>query len=403
MLKLMPKLRYFFVTLFFLSLSLLCPAATRAQADEVSRARNQPVKPFRIIGNIYYVGASDVTSYLIVTPQGNILLDSGFVETVPQIKQNIAQLGFRIEDVKVLINGHAHSDHAGGLALLKRTTGAKLMATEPDAALLAAGGKGDFAFGDQFLYQPVKADRILHDGDEVELGGVKMVAHLTPGHTKGNTTWTMKVKEGGKDYNVVFAGSTTAPGYKLVNNAKYPTIADDYARTFRVLKSLPCDVFLAPHGSFFSLKEKSKLLAEGKEPNPFIDPNGYKTFLEETEIEFKRVLAFQSRKLGSDEWVAECAQPERETLMKQAEQQQFTLRRVEFVGLTYTPDKKMRSQMSNFNEGDIFSRAKLSQNLERMNRLQNEIYPVRLTDLMLHLNEPDKTVDITICFRPKRR
>lgn len=399
MLRPMPKLRYLFVIL----LCLLCSVITNAQADEGSRSRNQPFKPFRLIGNIYYVGASDVTSFLIVTPQGHILLDSGFIETVPQIKQNILQLGFRLEDVKVLINSHAHFDHAGGLAELKRLTGAKLMATEADAALLAAGGKDDFGFGDKFLFEPVKADRILRDGDEVELGGVKMTAHLTPGHTKGCTSWTMKVHEGAKDYNVVFVGSTTVPGYKSVDNANYPTIADDYARTFRLLKSLPCDVFLGSHGSFFSLQEKSKLLAEGKEPNPFIDPDSYKTFLDETENEFKRKLEFQSRKLGSDEWVAECAQPEREALMDQAEKRQFTLRRVEFLGLTSTPDEKMRSQMSKFNEGDIFSRAKLVESLEKMSRFESEIYPVRLTDLRLHLNEPDKTVDMMICFRPKRR
>jgi len=399
----MSPLRYFFIALFFISSSLLSTATISAQADEESRSWNQPVKPFRIIGNIYYVGASDVTSYLIVTPKGHILLDSGFAETVPQIKQNIAQLGFRLEDVKILINSHAHYDHAGGLAALKQLTGAKLMVSDEDAVLLAAGGKGDFAFGDRFVYPAVKADRLLHDGDEVELGGVKLVAHLTRAHTKGSTTWTMKVQEGAKEYNVVFAGSTSAPGYKLVDNAKYPTIVNDYERMFRLLKTLPCDVFLAPHGMFFSLQEKSKLLAEGKEPNPFIDPDGYRTYLAESESEFNRKLQMQSRLLGSEEWVAECAQPEREALMKQAEDGQFTLRRIEFLNLTYTPDEKMRSQMRNFNEGDIFTRAGLVRNLENLNRLTSEIYPVRLTDLSLHLNEAEKTVDMMICFRPKRR
>ena len=213
----------------------------------------------------------------------------------------------------------------------------------------------------------------------------------------------MKAHEGGKDYNIVFVGSTTVPGYKLVDNAKYPTIADDYARTFQLLKSLPCDVFLGSHGSFFSLKEKSKLLAEGKEPNPFIDPDGYKEFLEDTESEFKNDLNVQSWPLGSEDWVAACQQPEREALMKDAEQRQFTLRRVEFVGLTYTRDEKMRSRMRNFNEGEIFSLANLVESLARMNQLKGEIYPVRITDLMLRLNEPEKVVDITICFRPKRR
>src|SRR4030095_15706394 len=174
---------------------LFCPVGGCGQADETARSWNQPVKPFRIAGNLYYVGASDLSSLLIITPQGHILLDSGLVETEPQIQQNVAKLGFRLEDVKVLINTHAHYDHAGGLALLKRLTGATLMASEADAALLAAGGKGDPNFGDTLAYEPVKVDRILRDGDKVELGGVTLTAHLTPGHTKGNTTWTMTVND----------------------------------------------------------------------------------------------------------------------------------------------------------------------------------------------------------------
>ncbi len=198
------------------------------QADETSRSWNQPVKPFRIIGNIYYVGASDITSFLITTPEGHILLDSGFAETVPQIKQNIAALGFRLEDVKILINSHAHYDHAGGLAELKELTKAKLLASEADAALLADGGKGDPNFGDRFFYAPVKADRILRDGEQVKLGGAILTTYLTPGHTKGCTTWTMKVSDNGKNYNVVFVGSISAPGYKLIDNAS------DVARSCRV-------------------------------------------------------------------------------------------------------------------------------------------------------------------------
>ena len=281
-------------TLLCLLFILLCSTNGFAQADETSRSWNQPVKPFRIIGNIYYVGASDIASYLIVTPKGHILLDSGFLETVPQIQQNVVQLGFRLEDVKILINSHAHYDHAGGLALLKRLTGATLMTSEADAALLSAGGKGDPNFGDRFAFEPVKADRILRDGDKVELGGVTMVARLTPGHTKGNTTWTTTVKEDKQRYNVVFAGSTTTPGYKLVNNPSYPNIVEDYRRTFRVLKSLHCDVFLAPHGNFFELATKSKLIEQGKKPNPFVDSKGYKQFIEDTENAFEKELQRQS-------------------------------------------------------------------------------------------------------------
>src|ERR1041385_3286389 len=398
MLSGMSSLRYCIVTLFLI---LLCSATSNAQADAESRSWNQPVKPFRISGNVYYVGASDVTSYLIVTPKGHILLDSGFVETVPQIQHNIAQLGFKLRDIKILINSHAHYDHAGGLAKLKQLTGARLIVSAADAKLLAAGGKGDFAFGDKFAYPPVRADRLVGDWDEITLGGVKLVAHLTTGHTKGSTTWTTKVQEGGKEYHVVFAGSTSTPGYKLVDNEKYPTIAEDYSLTFWHMRALPCDVFLAPHGMFFSLKEKSKLLAEGKQPNPFIDGEGYRAYLKDSEAEFKKELGKQAYPDPTLDVIRKCWQPERAVLMEQAEKRRYTLRRVEFLGLTRTPDEKMRMQMWDFNEGDIFTRAKLIASFKKMSRFHSEIYPLRWNDVMVGLNERDKTVDLIICFRPK--
>jgi len=279
-------------------LALLLPVAIDAQRDETSRSWNRPVKPFRIIGNVYYVGAFEVSAFLITTPQGHILLDSGFAETVPQIRDNLKRLGFKLEDVRLLINSHAHYDHAGGLAELKALTGARLAASEADAAQLAAGGRGDFQWGDTLPFPPVKADRILHDGDTVEVGGVWLVAHLTPGHTKGNTTWTMEVKDGGKTYNVVFIGSTSAPGYKLVNNPKYPKIVADYQRSFRVLESLPCDVFLGPHGSFFGLQEKMAKLEQGAATNPFIDPQGYRQFVQDSKESFYEQLKAQQAALA---------------------------------------------------------------------------------------------------------
>ena len=272
---------------------LFLPAIARAQADETSRAWNLPVEPFRIVGNVYYVGAAEVSSFLITTPKGHILLDSGLAETVPLIQANLKKLGFKIEDVKILINSHAHYDHAGGLAELKELTGAKLMTSEADAALLASGGKGDFRWGDDLSYKPVKVDRVLRDNDKVELGEVTLTARLTPGHTKGSTTWVMKVKEAGKQLDVIFAGSTSAPGYKLVDNPKYPGIVADYTYTFRLLKSLHCDVFLGPHGSFFSLLDKAARLKQGEKNNPFIDPKGYREFLEESEKDFLEQLEKQ--------------------------------------------------------------------------------------------------------------
>lgn len=274
-----------------LCLLLAGSALARAQSDPTSRAMNRPVEPYRIVGNVYYVGASDVTSFLITTPAGHILLDGGFVETAPMIEANIRKLGFKVEDVKILLSGHAHFDHAGGLAELKRASGAKFEASEPDAPLLARGGKGDFRFGDKLTFPPIQADRILHDGDQVTLGGTTLTAHLTPGHTMGNTTWTMKAREGDRTYDVVFAGSTSIlPGVALTNNPKYPGIADDYAKTFKVLKSLPCDVFLSSHASFYDGLKKAEKLRQGAKENPFIDPQGYRDYVARGEKAYQEKL-----------------------------------------------------------------------------------------------------------------
>ncbi|HSO76393.1 MAG TPA: subclass B3 metallo-beta-lactamase [Blastocatellia bacterium] len=265
----------------------------RPQYTKATPGWNERVTPIRIIGNIYYVGASGVSSFLITTPKGHILLDSGFAETVPLIVEAVTHLGFKMEDVKFLINSHAHYDHAAGLAQLKRLTGGQLVLSEPDAATVANGGKGDFQWGDELTYEPAAADRILQDKDRVELGGVTMTARLTPGHTKGCTTWLTKVTEEGREYDVVFIGSTTSPGYTLVDNPRYPNIVADYEYTFRLLRSLPCDVFLGPHGSFFNLEEKADLSARGKKPNPFIEGRSYRSFLDRTEKDFLELLSKQ--------------------------------------------------------------------------------------------------------------
>jgi metallo-beta-lactamase class B len=268
-----------------IAIAFLVPAFAGAQADPTSRSWNQPVEPYRIIGNVYYVGASDIASFLITTPEGHIILDAGFEETVPIIRDSVKKLGFKIEDVKILIIGHAHYDHVGGLADLKALTGAKLAVSEADAALLANGGKGDYLFNSEtFRFKPVQADRILKDGDTVTLGGTTLTAHLTPGHTKGNTTWTMKAKEGDRTYDVVVLGSPTInPGTVLKGMPKYPNVGADYAKTFRILKSLPCDVFLATHASFFDGLGKAGKLRAGAKQNPFIDPQGYRAFIEKRE------------------------------------------------------------------------------------------------------------------------
>jgi metallo-beta-lactamase class B len=256
----------------------------------------EPFPPHKVIGNVYYVGSRGLASYLITTPEGSILVNSSLESSVPLIRASIEKLGFKFSDVKILLISHAHFDHCAGSFLVKELTGAKYMVMQQDASEIEAGGKGNFAYGETktALYKPVKVDRVLHDGDEVKLGGVTMVAHLTPGHTKGCTTWTLKVRDGGKTYDVVIVGSPNVnPGFKLVNNALYPEIASDYAKMFRVLKSLPCDVFLGAHGNYYGMEAKYAKVASGA-ANPFVDPDGYRAYVDEREKSFRAELAKQT-------------------------------------------------------------------------------------------------------------
>jgi metallo-beta-lactamase class B len=278
-----------------LLLLLLAASQSFAQYTPAAAGQNDAVEPFRIIGNIYYVGASEVTSYLITSPEGHILLDGGFPETAPLIERNIQKLGFKLTDVKALISTHAHFDHAGGLAELKRVTGAKFYASAADAPLLVAGGKGDFAFGDRFLFPSVIADETVKDEQVLRVGSAAMQAHLTPGHTKGCTTWTAEVIENGEKHTAVFVCSISMPGgYKLVNNPKYPQIAEDYKRTYQKLEALHPDVFLGSHASFWDMDGKRKKMGSGS--NPFIDPAGYKAFIDDNEKTFKAELKKQAAK-----------------------------------------------------------------------------------------------------------
>src|SRR6201994_2812659 len=233
-----------------LTLVFACGASAQINPDWTTNH-----KPFRVIGSVYYVGGKDLASYLIVTPQGDILINSNLPSNVPQIRKNVEALGFHFKDIKILLISHGHWDHAAGSAEIKRLTGAKYMVMDADVPLVESGGKDDFQYGAEAgsNFPVTKVDRVLHDGDEVKLGGVVLVAHKTPGHTKGCTTWTMKVKDdkSGKTYDVVIVGSPNVnPGYILVNNTAYPQIAKDYEHEFTVLKSLPCDIFLGAHGAY---------------------------------------------------------------------------------------------------------------------------------------------------------
>ena len=281
------------------SLVVLLALATAAHAQNADWT--QPFPAFRIAGNLYYVGSKGLANYLITTPQGHILINSDLEANGPLIRASVEKLGFKFADIKILLISHAHWDHDAASATIKQATGAKYMVMEGDVPVVESGGKSDFQYGNtpSSLYPPTKVDRVLHDGDEVRLGDAVLVARLTPGHTKGCTTWTMKVTDGGKTYNVAIVGSPNVnPGYKLVNNPQYPTIAADYQKMFDVLKALPCDIFLGAHGAYFDMEAKHARMTKGV-PNPFIDPDGYKKFVTDKEQEFRAELAKQKGASGA--------------------------------------------------------------------------------------------------------
>lgn len=257
----------------------LAGASQRLKPEDFLPEMNQPVAPAHIIGDIYYVGTNAVSAFLIVTPAGHILLDSGFNQSVPLIRDSITTLGFRFEDIRILLSSHAHFDHVAGHALIQQQTGAQIVASRRDAGIIARGG-------DELWegWHGSRVDRIVGDNDVVRLGGVELKAHLTPGHTEGCTTWTMDTAEGGHRYPVVFVGGFGInPGVRLVGNVAYPRIAEDYARTFRVLKGLKPDVFLAQHPDVFGFDEKLTRLRAGAKQNPFVDPEGYRKAVQEGE------------------------------------------------------------------------------------------------------------------------
>jgi metallo-beta-lactamase class B len=279
---------------------LICTAANAQTAPAQTNGTEYltPFPPHHVIANIYFVGSKGQADYLITTPQGHILINAGVEDNVPMIQQSVEKLGFKFSDVKILLLSHAHFDHDAGAAKIKELTGAKYFVMDADVPVVESGGKKDFFYGDKpgMLYPPAKVDRVLHDGDTVRLADTVLTAHLTPGHTKGCTTWTMKVQEGGKSLEVVIVGSPNVnPGYKLVNNATYPQIAADYEKTFRVLRSLPCDVFLGAHGAYYDMEAKYPRLKEGS-ANPFIDPEGYKAYVADREQAFRAELAKQGGK-----------------------------------------------------------------------------------------------------------
>ncbi|MGA7415278.1 MAG: subclass B3 metallo-beta-lactamase [Bryobacteraceae bacterium] len=276
-----------------IGLLFLIPVLVAGQNNSSTRARwNQPMEPFRIAGNIYYVGTLNLGSYLITTPQGDFLLDGGLPESAPLIEKSITKLGFHLTDVKILLNSHAHFDHAGGLAALKRDTGAQLIASRADGEMISQGRQVYFDLDPDTKFPPAKVDRFIDDGGTEQLGGTTLTAHLTPGHSLGCTTWTMPVVESGKTYNVVFLCSTTFSGFHFLNNPKNTHLIEDFNGTFAKLHQLPCDIFLAPHGELFHLSEKRARMRAGG-PNPFIDPTEFAAYVNASEQDFRREVARQ--------------------------------------------------------------------------------------------------------------
>jgi metallo-beta-lactamase class B len=281
------------------SLQLLLAAAALHWASATAQSRpeswNKPSTPFKVIGNIHYVGTAGLSSFLITTERGHILLDGALPESVAQIEANITALGFKLGDIKYLLNSHAHFDHSGGLAQLKQDTGAQLVASAGDRSALEGGFYLGFEDREAFKAPPVKVDRAIEDGQTLELGGTVLTANLTPGHTRGCTSWSMPVSDAGKSLRVLFFCSSSVAANRLVDPPQYPGIVADYEKTFAKARSLAVDIFLAPHPEFFRMADKrARLTAQG--PNPFIDPQEFGAFITTSEADFRRQLAAQQER-----------------------------------------------------------------------------------------------------------
>ena len=283
--------RLSFRVLFATAATLALSAFTAAPLTRtVRRLQPSALRPFHIVGDVYDVGVLSLDVFLIKTPQGLILIDAGFEQSVQLIEANIRALGFRVKDIRYLVNEHAHIDHAGGLAQLKRDSGAKIVAGARDVATLRAG-RVNYGPSADARFEPVSVDLPVHDGDKLSLGGATLTAHATPGHTKGCTSWTLPVVEGGVRHTVIFTCSITVAGNPIAGTKTYPTIAADYRTTFARLKTVKADVVLAPHPG--SWDRDAKVARLGKGPNPFIDAGELQRLVAGSEDDFNTQLAKQ--------------------------------------------------------------------------------------------------------------
>lgn len=269
-------------------------ALTPAPPLSLFESWNAPVEPFQIFNQLYYVGTENLSSVLIDTGAGLVLIDSGMDQSAAQIKQNIEKLGFKITDVKYLLNSHARLDQAGGFAKLKQWSGAKLVASAENAKMLKNGAATDFALGNQLPFPAVNADIIIQDGDQISLGQQVFTAHLTPGHLPGSTSWTTDITQQGKKYHVIYADSLFTGGYYLINNKNYPTIVQDMQHSLNKLNAIHADIFLANKADRFNMQEKRQQLQAGNQ-NAFIDDQALQRYVAQGKADFAKQLAEQQQ------------------------------------------------------------------------------------------------------------
>jgi len=223
------------------------PVLPQLEAYEVKESWRQPVAPFRIADHSWYVGTAGLSAVLVKTDAGAVLIDGGMPQAADMLLSRMKTLGVAPGELRYLLHSHAHADHAGPLAALKRATGAQVLSSAESAWLLARGGSDDIHFGDSILFPPVQADRLLHDGETVAIGDMSLTVHFTPGHTPGSMSWTWTDTRDGKPVRIAYADSLSAPGYVLLDNPRLPQLVDDYRRAFDIVRGLPCDVLLTPH------------------------------------------------------------------------------------------------------------------------------------------------------------
>ena len=271
-------------------LTLVLAVLTAAPVHALSQnGWDDPFAAHQVMDNLYFVGTGGLGTFLITTPEGHILINTDFERTIPMIERSMAELGFDLADIKIILGSHAHGDHQAADVFLRERIGAQIMIMEEDVEPWQRMNRGA---------GEVQIDRILHDGEKVTLGGTTLVAHLTPGHTQGCTSWGMELEENGRAYNALIVCSFGVNnGYNLIDNPNYPNQAADYRTTFAKARAMPVDVFLGSHGSFYGLRGKYENLQRRNEgdPNPFVDHAGYLSYIDQYEQRFQTMLEAQQR------------------------------------------------------------------------------------------------------------